>query len=344
MQYRLAVSVLLVLFAAIAPFGATTLPTSAIKKTGAKATPAKRKLAPLGMGMATEGDNHYNSISPNGGPQPTIAMSVCAVPLINGVPAGAGYNVHFAADDGDPSLNWTLSATDVTTNAKGQAIIQVTPRYHAYPITLSASFTVQGRTGSAGVPLTPVANDCQALHNTPFLTTSDGSYVKRYSRCGIPYFINSRFQDAILAAMGEWHATGYFNFVQGTANNATVSTFVDDCDVADGYIGLTTYDARVLLDGTVRIVSTTTKFNIHILDGDPTRAGCDSFYPPKESHHNLVDVAAHEIGHTLGFDHNPWDLVALMSPDLNSYFVCGTQGPTADETNMLPTVYISACQ
>ena len=101
----------------------------------------------------------------------------------------------------------------------------------------------------------------------------------------------------------------------------------------------------VLADGTILIAGSITLFNIHILDGDPIRGDCASDYPPKENHHNLVNVAAHEIGHTLVFDHNQLDTVSLMWSDVNSYFVCGTIAPTPDETNVLPIVYTSGpCQ
>jgi hypothetical protein len=50
-------------------------------------------------------------------------------------------------------------------------------------------------------------------------------------------------------------------------------------------------------------------------------------------------VATHEVGHDLLFEHNNNDVVSIMWPDLSSYFLCGTQAPTADESSAFIMAY-----
>jgi hypothetical protein len=156
-------------------------------------------------------------------------------------------------------------------------------------------------------------DDCQTLNASP-----RNNQPLQAQPCHIKWKSSSFFGTEVWRAISSWSSTGRVAF-EGSETDATMF-FADESDPAATGVART-----VFLPGGFQVVN----FNRYFLDGDPKREGSPSDYPPNDS--SLTSwVAAHEVGHVLGFDHGS-DRVSLMYYRMASYYVTGTMSPTADE-------------
>ena len=131
-------------------------------------------------------------------------------------------------------------------------------------------------------------------------------------------------------ALGKWSATHRVGF---TINDSTPDIrFINDCatDPLFWYAQTTGTNPYLI------------KLNRMYMDGHPLD-NCASYYPPRPNIHHVVSTIAHEVGHALRIAHNTSDRSALMWPGVDSYFVCGTEDVTSDETTRLAALYPTLC-
>lgn len=140
------------------------------------------------------------------------------------------------------------------------------------------------------------------------------------------------FADDISAALGRWTATNRVGFTRND-NDAEI-IFIDDCATWPLLWYASTGHTNPYL----------IKLNRQYMDGHPAEDGtCPSGYPPHPNIHHAKGTITHEVGHALKIAHNAVDRVSLMWPDIDDYFVCGTEDLTANETNRLMALYPTLC-
>ncbi len=263
--------------------------------------------------LKTEYSADKNLISIGQFPQPQTDLSVCAIALQDDSPV---VNVPILFDV-QPSAGWVLSAASVNTNAKGQAIITVHPTATSAQTILKARWVIGGKTYSATQTLKPLYDMCQTNTLTPAQSWgggfSDAHHIRWKSN-------NSAFNAEYTNAFTAWSGGGHVGFIQDVNNpEILIQDTTDPTNQAYAW-------TSVAQNQVYKYVVTN---NSYWMNADPITNGSPS--PPKANSHYIQTVATHEIGHCLGLGHNPIDRAALLWFDIDTYFVCGTVAPTADE-------------
>jgi hypothetical protein len=269
-----------------------------------------------------------SQLSAASGSQPTVEMKVSAIPkTATGDYVGDGVSILFDVPTNASMLH--LSASSAQT-LNGAATIQIRGTGTAGAVTLRARwmFSMTHIAPPATITINLVADDCAKTTNTP--------HPIHFSRplanpCTIKWKSSSSFSGSIMSAMASWQSTGRVKFIHDP-DNANLEFRSEECDPMQppGFGAAKVFDAGWI------------QFNRYYIAGNPKSTTCASEYPPFDMAYAHW-VAVHEIGHFILFNHNTVDYASVMFEKVKGYFICGSSGPTADETTPLAEEYPSTC-